>query len=339
MARSTVYNQITTPELIEQINEENITLMNDFLDYLNSIDRSLRTIESYRSDLYIFFVWNLQENNNKYFVNLTKREIAKFQSHTLNVWEWSPNRIRRVKSVLSSMSNYIENILDDEIKDYKPIVRKIESPVKEPVREKTIIPDEDIDRVLSELVDEGKYQMAVALALAAMSGARKSELLRFKVAYFTDDNIVFDALYKTPEKVKTKGRGRQGKLLHKYVVIDFKYYFDLWMNYRKEKGIESEWLLVKENTSEQMKVSTLDSWAQTLTKMFGVNFYWHCMRHYLCTKLRKYNLPSSVIQEFFGWSNSEMVDLYDDSDKSEELGKYFSKDGIKQVEDGSLSDL
>lgn len=339
MARSTVYNQITTPELIEQINEENITLMNDFLDYLNSIDRSLRTIESYRSDLYIFFVWNLQENNNKYFVNLTKREIAKFQSHTLNVWGWSPNRIRRVKSVLSSMSNYIENILDDEIKDYKPIVRKIESPVKEPVREKTIIPDEDIDRVLSELVDEGKYQMAVALALAAMSGARKSELLRFKVAYFTDDNIVFDALYKTPEKVKTKGRGRQGKLLHKYVVIDFKYYFDLWMNYRKEKGIESEWLLVKENTSEQMKVSTLDSWAQTLTKRFGVNFYWHCMRHYLCTKLRKYNLPSSVIQEFFGWSNSEMVDLYDDSDKSEELGKYFSKDGIKQVKDGSLSDL
>lgn len=339
MARSTVYNNITTPELIKQINPENITLMEDFLDYLNSVDRSPRTIEQYRSDLYIFFVWNLQENKNKYFVDLTKREIARFQSHALDIWEWSSNRIRRVKSVLSSMSNYIENILDDEIKDYKPIIRKIETPVAEPVREKTVIPDEDVDRVLNELVSKGKYQMAVALALAAMSGARKSELLRFKVSYFDDGNIIHDALYRTPEKIRTKGKGRQGKLLHKYVVLDFKKYFDLWMKYREEKEIDSEWLFVKENTGEQLKVSTLDSWAKTLTKMFGVSFYWHSMRHYLCTKLRKYNLPSSVIQEYFGWSSSQMIDIYDDTDKSEELGKYFTKDGIKQVKEGSINDI
>lgn len=339
MGRSTVYNRITTPEIIEAISDENKELMEDFLEYLSSIDRSVKTIESYRSDLYIFFAWNLKENKNKYFVDLTKREIAKFQNHALNTWEWSANRIRRVKSALSSLSNYIENILDDEIKDYKPIIRKIESPVNEPTREKTIITSEDVDKVLDELVSDGKYQMAVALSLAAMSGARKSELLRFKVEYFRDENIVFEALYKTNEKIKTKGRGRQGKMLNKYVVIDFKKYFDLWMNYRKENGIESEWLLIKESTGEQMKVSTLDSWAQILSKRFDTDFYWHCTRHHLATKLRKYNLPSPIIQEFFGWSNGQMIDIYDDSDKSEEFGKYFSKDGIKQSSEGSFSDL
>ena len=339
MARKTQQNNITSEELIKQISEENTTLMEDFLDYLNSIDRSPKTISSYRSDLYIFFVWNLQNNKNKYFVELNKRELAKFQSHALNVWNWSPNRIRRVKSTLSSMSNYIENILDDEIENFKPIIRKIESPKKEPRREKTVIPDEEVDRVLNELVEQGKYQMAVALALAAMSGARKSELLLFKMDYFTDENIVFEALFKTPEKIRTKGSGRAGKMLNKYVVIDFKKYLDLWIEKRKELGIESEWLLVKENTHEQMKVSQLDSWANTFTKMFGVDFYFHCMRHYLATKLRKYNIPTPIIQEFFGWSNSQMVDLYDDTEQSDEFGKYFTKDGIKQVEEGSISDI
>lgn len=30
---------------------------------------------------------------------------------------------------------------------------------------------------------------------------------------------------------------------------------------------------------------------------------------------------------------------YDDSDASEEFGKYFTKDGIKEVEKSSLSDI
>jgi integrase len=338
MGRKTVYNNITSEELINQISTQNKDLMNDFLDYLSSVDRSIKTINSYRSDLEIFFVWNLQNNNNKYFVELTKRELAKFQNHALNTWEWSPNRIRRVKSTLSSMSKYIENILDDEIENFRPIISKIESPKKEPRREKTIIPDEEVDRVLNELVEKGKYQMAVALSLAAMSGARKSELLLFKVDFFKDENIVFDALYKT-DKIRTKGFGKMGKQLNKYVVIDFKKYLDLWIEKRKELGIESEWLFVKEKTGEQLKVSTLDSWAEILSRRFETDFYWHCMRHYLATKLRKYNLPTAIIQEFFGWSNSAMVDIYDDTEKSDEFGKYFTKDGIKQVKEGDFSDI
>ena len=37
MARSTVYNQITSPEKIAQINSENKMLVDDFLDYLESV--------------------------------------------------------------------------------------------------------------------------------------------------------------------------------------------------------------------------------------------------------------------------------------------------------------
>ena len=217
MGRTTVYNQITSDELINQINPQNVQLMDDFLMYLKSVDRSDMTIKGYKSDLLIFFCWNVKSNNNKYFIDLTKREIAKFQSYALTEWKWSSNRIRRVKSALSSMSIYIENILDDEIKDFKPIINKIENPVKVEVREKTILTIEQVEDLLDKLVAKGKEQAACAVALAAYSGTRKSELVRFKTNFFKDEYIVFNAMYKTPEKIKTKGRGNTyGKQLYKY---------------------------------------------------------------------------------------------------------------------------
>ena len=125
MGRGTVYNNITSPELVEQISQENKDLMNDFLEYLQSIDRAATTIKVYRNNLEIFFVWNLQNNGNKDFVNLSKREIAKFQNYALNTLGWGSARMKNVKSALSSLSTYIEDILDDEYEDFRPIVNKI----------------------------------------------------------------------------------------------------------------------------------------------------------------------------------------------------------------------
>lgn len=341
MARSTVYNQITTPELIDKICVENKELYEDFLGYLSSIGRAQSTIDSYKNDLEIFFVWNLTENRNTDFIEITKREFARFQNHALNTWEWSSNRVRRVKSVLSSLSSYIEDILDEEekYKNYRSIINKIENPVKEPVREKTILSDEQVDILLDTLVEQKEYQKACVVALAGMSGARKSELLRFKVDFFTDNNIVFDALYRTP-KIITKGRGK-GKLLNKYVLLEFKKYFDLWMEEREGLGIESEWLFATKQKGKwkRMKVSTLDSWTNHFSEILGAPFYFHCMRHQLCTRLHRHSLPQSVIQEYFGWSSADMLQLYNDLDISDEFGKYFSKEGIIKVEEGSFNEI
>ena len=54
MGRGTVYNNITSPELVEQISQENKDLMDDFLEYLQSIDRAATTIKVYRNNLEIF---------------------------------------------------------------------------------------------------------------------------------------------------------------------------------------------------------------------------------------------------------------------------------------------
>ena len=136
--RKTVYNSISSPDKLAKVNPENIQLGNDFLEYLTSIDRSKSTVDAYRNDLNIFWCWCLEFNQNKFFVDLSKREIAKYQNYCLNTLGWSPARMRRVKSTLSSLSNYIESMLDDEF-DFRPIIRKIENPAACAVREKLFL--------------------------------------------------------------------------------------------------------------------------------------------------------------------------------------------------------
>lgn len=341
--RKTVYNYICSPEKLAQVNPENIQLGNDFLEYLTSIDRAKTTVESYRSDLNVFWVWCLEHNNNKFFVDLTKREIAKFQNYCLNTWGWSPARMRRVKSTLSSLSNYIENMLDDEY-DFRPIIRKIENPASAPVREKTVLTDEQIQTILDRLVEKKRYDVACMFALGVYSGRRKSELTRMKVSYFTDENIMYGSLYKTPEKIKTKGRGSRGKLLNVYVLVKpFKPYLDLWMKYREENNITSEWLIPKKENGiyidEPTSITTMDSWADMFSNILGIPVYWHSTRHRFATALSEANVPDSVIQDIIGWESADMCRLYIDTEVDVKFAQYFGEEGIKQVEQKSLADM
>ena len=60
MGRTTVYNNITSEDKIAKINPQNKELLNDFLDYLVSIDRAPSTIKNYKADLLVFFCWCLE---------------------------------------------------------------------------------------------------------------------------------------------------------------------------------------------------------------------------------------------------------------------------------------
>lgn len=342
--RKTVYNNITSEEKISKVNPQNIQLGNDFLEYLTSVDRAKTTIEGYRSDLNVFWCWNEEFNNNKFFVDLSKREIAKFQNHALNVWGWSPARMRRVKSALSSLSNYVESMLDDEYDGYRPIVRKIENPAACVVREKTVLEEEQLQKLLDHLVEKGDYDKACMLSLCMCNGKRKSELPRMKVSYFTDDNVIYGSLYKSHETITTKGRGSRGKQLPVYTLKNgFKKYLDLWLKYREEHGITSEWLVPKKENGvyvdKPLPTTTLDSWANTFSKFLGVPFYWHSLRHYFTTACSRSGLPDDVIQMLVGWANVSMVQVYKDITADEQFEKYFNEDGIKQVEHKSLSDI
>lgn len=337
MARTTVYNKIVDDENYKLVNEENKELLNEFVDYLQSTDKSELTVKNYISDIKIFFTWNLEHNKNIFFVNFSKRQMIKYQNYLLNTLKLSSSRIRRLRASLSSLSNYIENILDEDFPEFRNIINKIPAPTKQAVREKTVLEDEQVQGLLDYLVENNEFQQACVLALAWASGSRKSELLRFKVSYFNDDNIIYGSLYKTPEKIKTKG-----KFLNRYVLKNkFEPYFNLWMDERKELGIDNEELFVikKGEQWEIMSEASLNYYAEKFSKYLDVHFYFHCLRHNFTTGLIQAGIPAEVVKDIVGWSSLDMVGLYTDIEIDDRLGDYFDEDGIKEVEQKNLSDL
>ena len=343
MARKTRMNSITSAEKTARINPNNMRLKDDFLNYLRSLQRSDSTIKGYDNDLLIVFTYIMESLKNKDFHKLTKRDIISLQNWLVSNGN-SSARIRRVKSTISSLSNFCESILADDDPDfegYRSIVRKIENPVNQPVREKTVFTEDQIQHLLDTLVERRQFDKACAVALALYSGRRKAELLRFRVSDFDDDHIVCDgALYKS-DPIKTKGRGVEGKPLNCFCLAKrFKPYLDLWMNDRRERKTESEWLFPdKANPSEQMGVSTMNSWAKSFTAILGVDFYWHAMRHMTVTNFKRAGIPDTVIQQYIGWSDISMVPVYSDMAADEQLSMYFNKDGIVIPEAKGLADL
>lgn len=59
LSRKTVMNKITSPQLLLRVCNKNKRLLNDFLRYLHSIGRSKTTIEAYKHDIQIAWVWCL----------------------------------------------------------------------------------------------------------------------------------------------------------------------------------------------------------------------------------------------------------------------------------------
>lgn len=341
MGRATKQNRIVTPELLEQVNNKNKELAKDFLLYLKSIDRSETTVEAYRQDLNIIMVFLLQQCDNRFFVDMTKRDIIRFQNWLIEDHGNSPARIRRLKAVVSSLSNYIETILDEDYPQYRSIVKKIESPVNVPVREKTVMTEDECQQMLDVLVSRGELDKACMFSLADNSGRRKSELVRFKVGYFTDDNVLYGSLYRTPEKVKSKGRGKQGKMLNFYVLKkNFDPYMRMWMEERERRGIVSEWLFPDpDDPTKHIEATRLNSWAKSFSSLLGRPFYWHALRHRFTTKLSQAGLPDDAIQSILGWNSRDMVAIYRDVDETEELGKYFRDGEIISQKRMGLQDL
>lgn len=160
--------------------------------------------------------------------------------------------------------------------------------------------------------------------------------------YFKDENLICDgALYKTSEKVKTKGRGVNGKQIYCYTLAKkFKPYFDLWMKDRADKCIESEWLFPsRDRPSEPIKISTLNSWAITFGNYLGVDFYMHSLRHCWTTGLIRAGLPETVIKELAQWSSLDMVAVYNDIDAEEQFANYFKNGEINTFSKSSLNEL
>jgi len=318
MPRKTEKIRTTSDETWKNVDPKNKKLMEQFLKEKNTRTSDL-TIKNYDSDLHIFFTWNLNDNDNKFFIDIKKLDFANFFSWCVDELKWGSARTNRMRSALSSFSQFIEKFFDDEYPNYRNLILKtIESMPKNLAREKTVLKDEQIDFLFKKLEEDGEYQILCWLALAIASGSRFAELLRFTTDIIDENNVAFDGIFlETTKPIKTKGRTKQGKMLTKFIIKDiFWKPYCRWLDERKlildTFDKDHNFLFVRKNGDPAID-STVRIWVTKIEGYLGSSFYVHALRHFYTTFLSKKGLSYDLIKSLVGWDSVQMCELYDDT--------------------------
>ena len=325
--RKTFRKVITSESLIESINPENKKLMERFLKNF-ATKRSPKSVTVYRSNLNIFFCWCVENLDNRPFIKLKRLDFLDFFDYALVELKWSPNRFAQMASCLSSFSDWIETYYGDVegYENFRNLVKKIEKPAKEAVREKTVLQEEDIDRIFAILEEENRVQEQCLLALAISCGARISELARFTTSLIDEENTVFEGLFlETTEKIVTKGRGTGGKLLKKYILKDmFLPYYHKWLIERektiKENNQSHDYLFVTRD-GKPASADRLRDWIGTWGDIVGQPSYPHLYRHYQISLMKRLSIDDSLIVYLTGWAEGTghgMIAIYNDNEIKDE---------------------
>ena len=319
--RKTFRKVITSPELTAQINKDNIKLMERFLKNF-ATKRSPKSVTVYRSNLTMFLTWNLLYNENKLFTDIRKIEYADFFDFCVSELKWNANRYHQCHSSLSSFSSWIENYFDEDYPQFRNLLPKIEKPSKEAIREKTVLKEEDIDKIFKALEMENRVQEQCLLALAISCGARVSELAQFTLSLIDEENSVFEGLFlETTEKIRTKGSGVQGKMLKKYILKDmFLPYYNKWLSEREEimnKTNQDHDSIFITKDGNPANADRLRDWIGTWGDIVGQPIYPHSLRHYQISLLKRLEIDDDLIVYLTGWAEGTghtMISIYNDNE-------------------------
>lgn len=269
--RGKVYNRLYTPELWEQVNKENKTLLEDFLIEKKSQKKKKSTIEQYEYDGKYVLIYILKELGNKSILELNKKHFR-----NMNLWFIEHNgvsnaRANRLMSFTRSMLTFAE---DDDDYDYDTnFASKVKGLPKEEVRDIYFLKDEQITLLREELRKQGDYQKMALIDLAYDSAGRRNELtqvLKDGLLNKSNTNIVI---------------GKRGK---KFPLIYFshtKESLKLWLDQRGEDDIPDLWTTGKNEKKRPASYESIYDWfvsmADLLHSLTGedIPFNPHSLRH------------------------------------------------------------
>ena len=268
-----------------------------------------------------------------------------FFDYCVTELHWHSNRYCQCHSALSSFSTWIENMYDDKYPNFRNLLPKIEKPVKSTIRVKSVFTEDEMNQLMRYLGENNRIQEPCLLALMIASGARASELGRFKISIIDEDNTAFEGLFlETTEQMRVKGRGVDGKHIERYIIKDvFLPYYHKWLPLREQimKNTNQEHdsiFITKYGTPANVAAfrGWTEHWDNYTYNTFSKHFYLHMCRHYWCSYLLKIGLEKELVQDMQKWSSDSLVDLYNDNTAKDRKWKGLDKLKIALEQDKNI---
>ena len=335
MARGRVYNYIYNEEDWQKVNPLNKEIMEDYKAELKQNQKSNGTILQYYGDWRIVMLYIYRKLNNKYILELNKKDFRRYSLWITEELKVSNARHNRLMSALRSLLTYCEE--DDDLDYENNTARKVKGLRKDPVKDIVFLSNEQVMKLKDELIKSEKYMLATILMLSYDSAGRKNELFQVQKECFYDNN-------RNHTNIVIGKRAKKFSLL----------YFDatkecvaLYLKQRGEDDLKEMWSTGKSDNKTPVTLGTIYDWfvemSNLLTKLEGkkIEFNVHSLRHislenystgehYMCEKLgKKEGFQLSDLQLIAHHDSSEVTSSYLKDKKDERLQEMF---GIKIVD-------
>lgn len=325
-----------TEEMWEGVCEFNRELMEEFL--YNSTELSPQTINTYTSNLRIWFNWVKENLGNKKQVEIKPLEYLRFQNMLVRKGH-SSSDINIKRSAISSLNNYIL-VYHEEFTEFRNFINKgVKKPEKSFVNEKVPPTKAEMQMLIETLEARGDWQKVAYLKFTWETGCRRAESMQLmkdivnakpisrmvKTKDENGDEIEKEVVYyKTPE-IRCKGKGATGKQ-RKLKFTDYSMdAIKKWLEIRGEDDCEYMFITKWKGEIKQVSLTTFNQWAKnTFTPILGRRFHPHILRESRATtSVVEDGKSIESVQNLLGHASSETTQIYiikdEDDEASDEL--------------------
>ena len=314
----------------DKVAEDNKYIMNEYFDSMSNL--SPATVTQYKSAIRIFLVWNMEYNYNKKFYKITKRDFMKYITF-LTIHGLSSSGIKLKKSAVSSLCNFVDLIIREEIKEYsefRSFADNLPSSISaNQVYEKKLITKAEYAKMMRVLAEKGDIMGQAWLSVAFHTGARRGEIRQFTNdivnAPYEVDKDGNELNYKLTDYIRGKGKGRDGKLVKFMVSRDVMPYIEELVKFNKKRG-KSKYLFVATYSKKTSQISL--SWSndfcrRILTPIVGRRINPHLFKASAITHLliegHDMKTVSKYVAQHSDISTTAIYDLRDDSEERDSL--------------------
>lgn len=326
-----------TPKDLEGVNDFNKFIMEDYL--ANSTELSPRSLQSYKSNLNIWFWWVLHNLNNKSELEIKPLDFKRYQNWLVNRG-CSSSDVAAKRASISSLNRYIEVYYADDYPLFRNFINaSIPRPAKNVVHEKQPLTKEEFKHLVDELTRMEKWQQLAYLLFTFDTGCRRAEsrqLLKECVDYkpiekvrVTQDaagnDIVHKSIMYVTHPIRCKGRGTVGKVRKLTFGEDAMQAIKKWLEVRGEDDCPYVFVTKTNGEYRQAGETCFNGWCNGLfTKIIGRDFHPHNIRHTRATQAAvEDGIDSRAIQKLLGHENVATTEaayiIRDDSDDLDAL--------------------
>lgn len=313
-----------TDDLWQLVNDDYRNLVEEFVSVQN---HSPQTKKQYISGLRQFGHYIKESMNNKPLYKVTKRDFLRYISYLRDNRKMSSSAMGLKKACVSSLCNYIENVVADEMEEYKlfrNFTRGLPAIPKNIVYEKVKVTQEEYQEMMKVLENDENYLGMAWLATAFNVGARRSEIIQFKTEIL-DYPLSEDSTFIYSHNVRLKGRGEDGKIEPYMINREALQYMKLWIEKRE---YESEYIFTTKYNGKIVQMSP--SWADyfcsnVLSDILGRRINPHLFKASCITHLLESGIKLELVSKYIAHHENVATTIahYDLRDFEEEKNQIF----------------